>query len=76
MNREDRVNLLAQSLNEATRRAAQELADKQQVERIAKDVQARIAAAAEKAKLAHRLHAEAGDLQCPQCGYTTRGQLR
>ena len=62
MNREERAKLLAQSLNEATRRAAQELADKQQVERIS---------AAVKAQLAHKHKAEAGDddLVCPSCGY-------
>ena len=62
---------LAQLLIEANRKAEQERADKLQVERIAKDVQARIAAAAEKAKLAHRrIHAEGDDdLVCPSCGY-------
>jgi hypothetical protein len=62
VNKEERVKLLAESLNEATRKAEQERADKQQVERIA---------AAVKAKLAHRrIHAEGDDdLICPSCGY-------
>jgi hypothetical protein len=59
VNRQDRANLLVESLNEATRRAEQERADKQQVERIA---------AAVKAKLAH-IHASDDDLVCPSCGY-------
>jgi hypothetical protein len=61
VNRQDRVKVLAESLREANGKAEQERADKQQVERIA---------AAVKAKLAHRIHGEAADLQCPQCGYT------
>jgi hypothetical protein len=62
VNREERAKVLAESLNEATRRAEQERADKQQVERIA---------AAVKAKLAHRIHAaDEVDLRCPQCGFT------
>jgi hypothetical protein len=68
MNREDRVKLLARSLNEVNRKAEQERADKLQVERIARDVQAHIAAASEKAKLAH-IHASDDDLVCPSCGY-------
>ena len=59
MNREDRVKLLAESLNEANRKAEQERADKQQVERIA---------AAVRAKLTH-IHASDDDLVCPSCGY-------
>jgi len=62
VNREERAKLLVESLNEATRKAEQERADKQQVERIA---------AAVKAKLAHRIHAaDEVDLRCPQCGFT------
>jgi len=56
----NRQELLAKLLNEAVLKAEQERADKQQVERIA---------AAVRAKLTH-IRAEAGDLQCPQCGYT------
>ena len=59
MNREERAKLLVESLNEATRKAEQERADKQQVERIA---------AAVKAKLAH-IHASDDNLICPSCGY-------
>jgi hypothetical protein len=59
VNRQDRVKVLAESLREANRKAEQERADKQQVERIA---------AAVKAKLAH-IHASDDDLVCPSCAY-------
>jgi hypothetical protein len=59
VNRQDRANFLSESLREATRKAEQERADKQQVERIA---------AAVKAKLEH-IHASDDDLVCPSCGY-------
>jgi hypothetical protein len=59
VNRQDRVKVLAESLREANRKAEQERADKQQVERIA---------AAVKVKLAH-IHASDDDLVCPSCGY-------
>ena len=53
---------LAQLLAEATHKANQERADKQQVERITEAV---------KAQLAHKHKGEAGDdgLVCPSCGY-------
>lgn len=69
MNRDERIKLIAEAHAQAVKQAEQDRIDKQQVERIARDVQARIAAAAVKAKLAHRIHASDDDLVCPSCGY-------
>jgi hypothetical protein len=61
MSKPNRPNL-AELLAESARKAEQERADKQQVERIT---------AAVRAQLAHKHKAEAGDddLVCPSCGY-------
>jgi hypothetical protein len=61
MSKPNRPNL-AELLAESARKAEQELADKQRVERIT---------AAVKAQLAHKHKAEADDddLVCPSCGY-------
>lgn len=54
----NRAKLLADALMEANRKAEQERADKQQIERIAKDVQARIAE--------HKAESNR-EITCPHC---------
>ena len=60
MNSEQRKRFLSDSLKEATQKAAEADATKAQIERIAKDV---------RAKLAHKIHASDDEVVCPNCGY-------
>lgn len=65
MNREDRVKLLAESITEANRKAAQELAEQRETARLTASVQAQLAPLL----AAHK--AESGrEITCPLCNGT------